>query len=244
LPTGAASAGAFAGLRLYSLTAEPELEPEWLAVAPPATFAPALWVQGFAFTPDGRALVAHRQEQRTLFGPWAPVLLHWHFVPSGDGLRAQSPEPGQTDLPAGAALVRGCLVLAGKWGVCVCAPGAEAPAAVPSSARADDVATGGELVAAAEGQRVRVWSLREPNPVASWPLPYQQAGVALAFSPDGRTLAAGYAGRTVALFDPLAGENRAEYDFGVGPVHSLAFAPDGMTLAVAGRAGLVVVDAE
>jgi WD40 repeat protein len=101
----------------------------------------------------------------------------------------------------------------------------------------------GELVAAAEATRIRVWSLREPKPVAAWPLP-PPSGLALAFSPDGRTLAAGHAGRTVALFDPLTGQCRAEYDFGVGPVHSLAYAPDGMTLAVAGRNGLVVVDAE
>jgi WD40 repeat protein len=132
------------------------------------------------------------------------------------------------------------------WGVRLCpleAPDA-GPVHAPNLLRAEAVAASsrGELVAASDGRRLRVWNVRQPEPVTEWQAPMFPLS-ALAFSPDGRTLAIGDSERTVAFHDPLRGR-MAEFDFDVGPVQSLAYAPDGLTLAVAGKNGLVVVDVE
>jgi WD40 repeat protein len=73
---------------------------------------------------------------------------------------------------------------------------------------------------------------------------------ALAFTPDGRRLLAGSAIGTVRLWDvpelasevaSVAGEPRAVYDWGVGPVTAVAVAVDGLTAAAGGASGRVVV---
>jgi WD40 repeat protein len=76
---------------------------------------------------------------------------------------------------------------------------------------------------------------------------------AVAFTPDGRRLLTGTAAGTVREWDvpdfsaaaPDAGQGppkpRAAYDWGVGPVTTLAFAPDGLTAAAGGETGRVVV---
>jgi WD40 repeat protein len=64
---------------------------------------------------------------------------------------------------------------------------------------------------------------------------------ALTFSPDGRLLLAGtYHGRCV-FHDPLAGEQRTVFDWGIGKIHSVEFAPDGLTCAAGGEKGQVVI---
>jgi WD40 repeat protein len=66
--------------------------------------------------------------------------------------------------------------------------------------------------------------------------------MAVAFAPDGLTLASGGKDSLLVLWDAAAGAELRRLALGVGPVNGLAFAPDGLTLATAGDRGLVVVD--
>jgi RNA polymerase sigma factor (sigma-70 family) len=64
--------------------------------------------------------------------------------------------------------------------------------------------------------------------------------VAVAFSPDGKTVAAGSPGKqsqVVKLWDLATGKERATLEGPVGAYNSLAFSPDGSILAVAGPGG-------
>ncbi|MGE3821705.1 MAG: WD40 repeat domain-containing protein [Isosphaeraceae bacterium] len=88
---------------------------------------------------------------------------------------------------------------------------------------------------------VHLWSLDEPRRCEL--VGHSDMVRALAFSPDGMTLAtSGYDG-TVRLWDVSDGLERACYDPDVGPIDALAFSPDGMTLAAGGKRGIVLWDA-
>ncbi|MCE9566907.1 MAG: hypothetical protein K8U57_33295 [Planctomycetes bacterium] len=67
--------------------------------------------------------------------------------------------------------------------------------------------------------------------------------IALAASPDGKTVLAGGRPGAVEVYDTKSLKKLTEYDFKIGGVHALAFAPDGLTFAAAGDDGLVVCDA-
>jgi WD40 repeat protein len=77
------------------------------------------------------------------------------------------------------------------------------------------------------GQRSRpakIFALAQGGPVSC-----------LAFSPDGKTLAAGSYDKTINLWDVTSGKKTRtlEGNTGTGSVHSVAFSPDGKTLASA-----------
>jgi hypothetical protein len=64
---------------------------------------------------------------------------------------------------------------------------------------------------------------------------------AVAFSPDGATLATGSWDLTVRLWDVVSGKEKANYKWDIGRVYCLAYAPDGLRLAAGGDLGRVVV---
>jgi hypothetical protein len=53
----------------------------------------------------------------------------------------------------------------------------------------------------------------------------------IAFSPDGRTLAAGYADHAVRLWETASGRERRRFPGHISAIHAVAFAPDGKSLA-------------
>jgi WD40 repeat protein len=243
------------GVRLYPLTAASEFDREVLLFeeggdAQGGDVLDRLdqyhWARGLVFTPDGRTLLSRVDEDRGLFSRSQPVILHWHFTPSGDRWRVSAPVPGRTVAERGTALVgTTCLALAAKYAVHVCPldPAATAPLLTPDVSQLHPLAVSAtaELVAGWDNMRLHVWHLRRPTPVSAWRVAPQTL-FSLAFAPDGRALAAGYSDGSVTFWDPHTGGRMSAFNFGVGAVQSLAYAPDGLTLAIAGNRGLVVVD--
>jgi WD40 repeat protein len=239
---GAAVPPDASGVRLHPLGAARELLPEILPLPPGGLALPTDWVRGLAFAPDGRTLLAPIVETSFL-RPTRVVLNHWQFR-FEHGYWCAPFEPGTTATERGGALLGAdLLALGGPWGVAVCAVEPGAPLFVPDVRAASAVALNARraLVAVAdEHRRLHLHALLDPKKRA---LPAEEV-TAVAFAPDGETLATGHSGddRAVRFWNAASGTLEREYDFGVGPVNDLAYAPDGFTLAVAGRKGLVVVD--
>ncbi len=64
---------------------------------------------------------------------------------------------------------------------------------------------------------------------------------AVAYSPDGGTLASGSWDGTVRFWDAASGTERRALATGIAKVYAVAFSPDGLQLAAAGSGGAVVV---
>src|SRR5262249_37727058 len=64
---------------------------------------------------------------------------------------------------------------------------------------------------------------------------------ALAFSPDGRILAAATNDQKVWFWDAATRAQLICFDWGIGWVSTVAFAPDGVTAAAAGQDGRIIV---
>jgi WD40 repeat protein len=88
-------------------------------------------------------------------------------------------------------------------------------------------------------RRVRLWNVDDKRMGAEIVGP--PTFHAVEFSPDGRTLGLGASDGVVRLCDVATGQQRAAYDWKIGPIQALAFAPDGMRAAAGGDEGTIVV---
>jgi WD40 repeat protein len=87
------------------------------------------------------------------------------------------------------------------------------------------------LATAGQGQDIDFWDPKRGAPLRTIKGEMLGQNNALAFSPDGKTVAVGTSERTVKLFDVASGALRHELSGHSGPVWSVAFSADGRLLA-------------
>jgi WD40 repeat protein len=101
----------------------------------------------------------------------------------------------------------------------------------------------GSQMAVAVDRAVKLYDLGRNQEVASL-TGHKGRVLALAFSPDGQTLATGSRDRTIRFW-PVSGtgpvQPRRIFEWPVGAVYTLAFSPDGMLAAAAGDNGAIFV---
>lgn len=239
------SLGPFIGVHFHALTEVEEFVPNRASV-PQEENQPVRqdnWARGLAFTPDGRFMLAAHVAPYGIVGMRTGVY-YWHFTEDEGVWQLAEPTAARGETVNGGALIGGCLALVGEWGVAVCPVESPEGLFVPdvTTAKAVAVSPRGEWVATSDGERLAVWNLRGGPAVEIATAP--GSGNALAFAPDGRTLAVGHVKGVTTFVDAPTGTVQVERDFGVGCVKALAYAPDGLTLAVGGSKGAVVVDTE
>jgi WD40 repeat protein len=99
-------------------------------------------------------------------------------------------------------------------------------------------AAAGPIIAWANGSRkVVVWPLSNPEPKT---LRHPSSALAVAISPDGKTLASGCE-RSIRIWDIARGRERSIIEGHKGQVLTLAFSPDGHTLVSGSRDNTVSV---
>jgi WD40 repeat protein len=98
----------------------------------------------------------------------------------------------------------------------------------------------GQTVATAAGRLVRLWDVETRSCQERFPA-FRATVQTVAYSPNGRLLAAGSRDGTVRLWEVATGRQVAAHDWRKGDVEHVAFAPDGQTCAAACKGKAVVV---
>lgn len=110
----------------------------------------------------------------------------------------------------------------------------------PKSCPAVTLSPDGKRMAAAVDYSAKVYNLEKKQQCLELKGHKGQVA-AIAFSPDGETIATGSWDCTVKLWDAATGQERATFRWPIGRVLCLAFAPDGLRLAAGGDLGSVIV---
>lgn len=93
----------------------------------------------------------------------------------------------------------------------------------------------GNTIASSEARTIRLWNSATGEQIRAFPINGDRPAFSLAFSPDGKCLAAAGHEKTVRLWDVATGKELASVGKHGETVNYFAFSPDGKTLASTGR---------
>jgi WD40 repeat protein len=232
-----ASRDAWGGVRLWDVPRRSELA-HW--------FGRLHTMFGHAFTPDGRQLVVGQNDGRSYPQQWYEVK---HLdVATGEEVpevRVHSGAGRRYAVSLAYSLAGDALAVATAdgqihlWGLSPVGRRGEVPYARLLNALA--FSPDGRLLAVAAGKVVRLWSTGDVVGALATLKGHTRVVTGVAFTPDGRLLASASTDGQVKLWDLAAAQERAAFDWQVGPVTAVALSPDGMRGACGGVGGDLAV---
>jgi WD40 repeat protein/serine/threonine protein kinase/tetratricopeptide (TPR) repeat protein len=195
-------------------------------------------VEGPLFTPDGKSVVGSQYSGNDSDNTGKFSDLKTWDVASGKeqvaipvaGILAGLDTAQGTVVTLANRYMPGCEIRVWDW------PSGKRRLTIPVDSFRVALSPNGSRVAATTGRAIKLWDARTGDLLAS--LPTDGIARGLAFSPDGKRIAAGLENRRVVAFDIETG-NRIAEDVHLDPVWGLAFSPDGKSLASSTLAGAI-----